>query len=148
MADVQFFAVLQFKPAVFRDAILVTASGSDANRDHVLRRELHRLKGPLVHVRTDDSVTMAGVDQHPGRLDAEFLFDPRTNLRQIVVLDVPDLTDRDGIERDDHRCCRVALDDERLHPQPIIHGAGIDVGDVDFGDSRREVRRRSSARRE
>lgn len=65
-------------------------------------------------------------------------FSIRADLGQVVVLDVSDFTDRDGIERDDHRRCGVALDHECFDPQAVIHRASIDIGDVDFGDSRRK----------
>lgn len=80
MPDIQLFAVLQLEPAILRHTIFVTAAHSDMYGDHVLRCGLYCLYSPLIDIRADDAVAMAGIHQDIRGPDAQFFFDPPRTL--------------------------------------------------------------------
>jgi len=89
-------------------------------------------------------MAMAGIDQHVRWLDTEFPLDSRADLFQVVVADISDLANRDGVDRNNRDFRRFVSQDERLDVQGVVNRACLNIGDVDFGDPRAESRERGT----
>src|SRR4051812_26681852 len=53
------FAAFQFQTAVFRNAIFMTGSDADRDRNHLFSGLLNSLESSTLDIRTNDSVAMA-----------------------------------------------------------------------------------------
>ena len=78
---------------------------------------------------------MTGIDQETGRPNVQFGFEPRADLGEVIIFDMPNLTHGDRINSDDRDQRFVAFEHQRFGIERVIHGSRIDVGDVDFGDA-------------
>lgn len=108
-------AVLQFEPAVFHNPIFAATARADIDRRHVLRGFFHCLNRSIGDIRTDNSVTMAGIDQYIRWIDVKFLIDPSADSGKIVVADPSNFSEGNGVHGDDCQCRGVTLQYEDFY---------------------------------
>ena len=139
MTDVGFPAALEFQAAVLHDPVFASHAGSGFDRNQVGPRLLHSLHSKIGDIGADHAVAVTGVDENPRGLDVELFIEAGADGGEIVVLDVTDFADGDGIERDDGQRLRAALDDEGADIEWVIVEWDVSAGDIDFGCSGTEL---------
>ena len=138
MSNVDRASVFHLQPTVFHDAVFVAGSDSDLDRHQVAGGFFDRSDGSVVGVFADDAVAVAGVGDHVCRRNAEFFLNNAANLAEVVVFDVPDAADGHRVNGHDGRRCRTGFQNERFHIKWIIDRTGIEIGDVDLGNTRQQ----------
>jgi hypothetical protein len=135
MTNISLPTVLQLQPSVFHDTIFISIASTDIHGNHIQGSFLHSPEGPLVNVGADHSVTMAGIDKNILRLDLKLIFDLGTDSAKVVVADMPDLTNGNGINCDNHSACFSVIQDECPNIEAVIDRAGCRICNVNFGQN-------------
>lgn len=135
MTNVDFTSIFHFESSVFHDAVFVTDSGTDSDCLQVRLGHFDGLEGTLRDILAYDAVAVACVDHNMRTGDSEFFFCASSDGGKVVVWDMADFTDRDGIDADEYDLGVVVLQDEGFCVERVVDGAGGSVGDLNFCDS-------------
>ncbi|OQB29601.1 MAG: hypothetical protein BWY09_03045 [Candidatus Hydrogenedentes bacterium ADurb.Bin179] len=127
---------LQPEPAIFHDAVFMTAARACSHRFHSPGCLSCRLNRTFRYIRADGPVTVTGIEQYLCRGNSQFLFQSRADRRHIVIADTADCRHGDGVHRNQGERFGFALNQQDLYIQGVVDRARVIVGDVYFGRAR------------